>query len=372
MSSESDSWSSSACCVTDDAVKHEVHAMNVTVTPGQILISDDLMWDLNIYVFILLCGSVSIFGTLSNTCNMIIFFKLDFKDSMSVCLFALSLTDFLVCCIVMIGRACPIWDIFYHGEGVDPMALLYAGPAWLADSLFLCSGWILTFLSLERCVCVMFPFKVKQIFTRNRAIVAVVLIHLITASSYIPIYMSHWLEWVSEDTKVANETRVIHRLAILFSENRREIQSTVAMINSTVIPVPSLILTMGSVLWMIYGLNASSKLRHSMTSHKNTEKEGQKTDSQLTLKTRRLVKVVLFLAIIFIFLSIPRILAKSINTIFPEVNEGGRGRNLNNFVWQLARFSACLNGSMNIFIYLKINSAYQDKFREVFSTGKVL
>lgn len=116
----------------------EYHHMT-NLTEDQIVFIDKLMWYLDYYIFILLCGRVSIFRTLSKAVNMTIFFKLELKDSMPVCLFALSFTDFLISGIVMLAKVFPVLKIVCDIQGIGPTDLLYVGPEWNADALFLSS-----------------------------------------------------------------------------------------------------------------------------------------------------------------------------------------------------------------------------------------
>lgn len=220
-------------------------------------------------------------------------------------------------------------------------------------------------LSLERCICVIFPFKVKQIFTRNRAIVCVIFVYLILASIMVPFYSTQRLEWVNRDVETVNGTVSTRQQIIVFADNRETVEDYVVFMNVTVIPIPSQVIVLASMVGMAYGLTTSSKKRKSMTAaNKN---EDSKLDSKLEMKTKRLVKVVFFLATIFFICSIPRTVASYLTRIIPEVHPAtGTEANTSWFCWQFSRFFSGLNASVNFFVYLKINSSYRAKFREIF------
>lgn len=50
------------------------------------------------------------------------------------------------------------------------------------------SNWMITLITLEKCVCVMFPFSVKQLCTRRRAMVAVLIVSFITVGVNVTCY----------------------------------------------------------------------------------------------------------------------------------------------------------------------------------------
>lgn len=330
------------------------------------LITDEEIWYLNLYVNGLCCGMVALFGTANNIVNMWIFRALGLMDSMSVCLFSLALTDFLLSLVVFISRAFPIWDTFFSQDDIDPMAIWYAGFEWVAASLFNCSGWITTYLALERCVCVTFPFKVKEIFTRQRSIVVVVFIYLCNAALYIPIYVTQRLEWVDEEERVGiNETIVRSRLLLKFSNDHEDIVYYVDIITGYILPFSSLTIILGSVLWMIHGLKMSTKLRESMAS-RTDDTTWPKEASRLSYKTRKLVRIVLILAIIFTACMIPRAFAMNMCLLYPEVKHDGKERNMYNFQWHFTHFSSVINASVNIFVYVIINSSYRARFKTLF------
>ncbi|CAG5117805.1 unnamed protein product, partial [Candidula unifasciata] len=68
-------------------------------------------------------GGVSILGIWSNIFSMVIFYKLGLKDSMSVELFALSLTDLLVALVQFVSCTFYIIGILYPDSSLDIWSL---------------------------------------------------------------------------------------------------------------------------------------------------------------------------------------------------------------------------------------------------------
>lgn len=314
-----------------------------------------------------------------------------FQDSMTVCLFCLAITDFTLSFTVTCGRVLPAWETFFSTEYVDPMAVWSVAFDWMSDSFFHSSGWITTFLGIERCICVTFPFKVKYIFTRNRAIFAVLLIYTGTAFLYLPMHATNYLVWndVIVGSTIINGTVMNitkSRLEMDFLDDRIFYENIHGIINGHILPIVSLILFFGSVLWMTYGLYKSSKFRTAMTKSKANNSKPNNTDAVsgtvkdsgggsdnakrqddgLNNKTIRLVKVVLILAIVFFLCNLPRIIAMNAHVVNPEIRHFGKEYNLSNFLWHFVAFTSVINASVNIFIYLTVNSAYRAEFKELF------
>lgn len=323
--------------------------------------SEDL-FNIDIYINYLLCGIIAVFGSANNVINMIIFYRLGLKDSMSVGLMALSVTDFLASFVGLSGIAYIIVDKFVPESVIEPLSINHVSFGWLRDLLFLCSAWITTVLSIERCVCVVFPFKVKEIFTRVRCLAAVVIIYTVIISSNLPIFLSHWLVWTKVEFKIANETVLKDRLVVKYAANRRQIQLVVDVFTGAIIPIPSQVLVLISVIWMIHGLRVSSRVRHGTTT---VSKSG--ADGKLSQKEARLVKVVLFLAIILTICNTPRFLAVYAKQIFPEVAFGNKSGHVHVFMWNLVVWTTNINSAAHFFVYLIVNASYRAKFREMFN-----
>lgn len=332
---------------------------------GVPIISDEVMTGIHIYGNLLLRGSIAVFGAVNNIINMIIFYRLGLKDSMSVGLWVLSFSDFVVTFLGLFGTACFVWETFFPYTAIEPVSFEFVTVGWVRDIAQLISGWITTFLSIERCVCVVFPFKVKQIFTRTRSLVLMVVIYVVHIAVHIPVFASQWLGWTTINVNIGNETVQRQRMVVMFSDARPQIQFYIDIANGAVLPFPSQILLLISVVWMIYGLRASSRIR-TLKPTNDKDEEGSKKESKLSFKERRLVKVVLFLAIILFVCNIPRFLAVYAKQIFAEVSIGRQYANLYVLLWNLAAFAGIVNSSVNIFVYMIINSSYRATFKTLF------
>lgn len=323
------------------------------------------MFYINIYMHFIVCGSIALFGSVNNIFNMVIFHKLGFKDSMSVGLMALSFTDFLVAFLSVVRIGFFVWDELKPNSHIDPLGVNHISIGWWRDLLFLCSAWVTTFLSIERCVCVVFPFKVKRIFTKTSATVVIIVIYVVHIAAHMPVFLSQRLGWTMVEVETDNGTVYQDRLVAMFSDNRPQIQLYIDVANGAVLPMPSQFLVLISVMWMIYGLKMSSRIRNPNALSEKDDSQ-YKTQSNLSSKERRLVKVVMFLAIILTLCNIPRFIAVYAKQIFPEVSFQNSLGNLYMLLWNIAILASIVNSSVNIFVYLIVNTNYRQKFKELF------
>ncbi|CAG5117952.1 unnamed protein product, partial [Candidula unifasciata] len=118
-------------------------------------LSHNLVDVLNIYAPLFL----SICGVFSNVINLVIFWKLSLKDSMSVSLFALSLADFLSAFLYTMVCLCYLTNKLYPSSNIDAWALGFFAFGWMVNAMYLTSCWITAMITIERCFCVVFPFK---------------------------------------------------------------------------------------------------------------------------------------------------------------------------------------------------------------------
>ncbi|KAK6978569.1 mu-type opioid receptor [Biomphalaria glabrata] len=127
---------------------------------------------------------------------MYIFVKMQLHDSMTVELFSLALADFLIAALELgivsmdiIDRLCPLTYI-------DLQTLGHVLFAMAVNAAYLISCWITVIISLERCISVAYPFRVKQLFTIQRSCVALLVVYVVHIVIFVPGFVIEKMEWV--------------------------------------------------------------------------------------------------------------------------------------------------------------------------------
>ncbi|BFZ09214.1 hypothetical protein BsWGS_12253 [Bradybaena similaris] len=330
-------------------------------------ISDDVMPYLHISLNIVARTIISVVGMASNLINMIIFAKLGLKDSMSVGLFSLSLTDFLVTGIQLASCISFIIDLLCPNTSTDVRFLGYYTLAWATSALYDVSCWITAFVSAERCCCVVSPFKVKLVFTRCRCIVVTLTIYAIYIGMHVPIFIIDRMKSVETISLLGNSTTTGIKESMFSIILNPEIVIVEYILNFTA-GVPMWFASQAAVIvcavWMGYSLETSSKVRHKTGSDSKTDRQlsvHSKHSSTLSNRERRLVNVVLVLAITLTCCNIPTMITTTVYYTFPGTSTYQQ-ENLSSVLWALAYTFSTFGCSIGFVVYLKLNASYRREF----------
>ena len=131
----------------------------------------------------------AVLGILSNIVNVVVFSKMTPRDTMTISLTALAVSDLLFSCLAMshfIIGACIVSGIQVVWS-VDLKSLQYIAFVWTRPVFHKTSIAITMFMSCERSFCVVKPFLVKQIFTNRRVTFIIVAIYCIVIALFLPV-----------------------------------------------------------------------------------------------------------------------------------------------------------------------------------------
>ena len=150
----------------------------------------------NIHAFILvnyviLCNSIAVFGILSNVVNALVFYKQGFTEAITVSLFAMSLSDLcqLVMVVLVSNFHIPML-VVRSNFTVFLNRLIYFVCGILRICFSRISIWITVLITLERCVCILLPLKVRVIFTSKRVAVVIAVISFVIFVASTPVFAS--------------------------------------------------------------------------------------------------------------------------------------------------------------------------------------
>ncbi|KAH9493219.1 hypothetical protein Btru_020918 [Bulinus truncatus] len=336
-------------------------------------ISDEVMEYLDLSLTITVHGIFSVAGVVSNIVNVVIFVKLGLKDSMSIGLLTLSLTDLAVTVLQLASCCSYLVKLVIPDSPVDPWFLGGYIFSWSRYVAYLISCWITTVIAVERCFCVVSPFTVRQMFTRTRCVAVLLAICLFHVCIHLPVFIYARVEWTRQslglDSSPDNETLYSDRyvLTVVFNGDSARWEMLSDMIAGISLSVLSQVILLICTLWMIYSLKASSKIRMVKDQNRATEKDARETsdkdDATLSPKERRLVKVVLFMAVNLSACNVPRFVTIAVHHILPGMNLGAY-QNLDTVFWEISYIFGTICCTTNTLVYFKLNS----KYRRVFKT----
>ncbi|KAK3796789.1 hypothetical protein RRG08_045795 [Elysia crispata] len=149
-------------------------------------------------------ASVLIIGSIAipiNVANISVFWKMGLSDLSNLKFFVLSIFDFLTSILIMlIPFISPPLDSMMGSHYVTYITIteLFAAPVMYAAMA--CGAWTTAIISMERCICVLLPLKVKLFFTHRTTAVLLLGIFLYQA---VVLFINFWAFSVKLETSQA-------------------------------------------------------------------------------------------------------------------------------------------------------------------------
>ncbi|KAK0042219.1 FMRFamide receptor [Biomphalaria pfeifferi] len=332
--------------------------LNATTALKQSIPLEPLFVDYLIVTLNVVCGEViSVIGIVANGVSIAVFCKLGFHDSVDVTLTALAISD--------IGS---LVSLQFYNIMVNPWMSSAQLPFEPPDATILFSvyphiyfirvtGLITAFAALERCVCVVLPLKVKDIFTCKRAMLIILILFLISISNVIAPYYYFRFGWILSPERNSSILRIIPKknwyfgigLSYMFNDIFIQYLTFAVLIACTVI--------------------TSVTLHRNATWKKSISKGGyRKVENKVSLKEIKVVKMLYFVSVTFIVCLLPLSTTLTAVGVVEDLS-------LNGAYYQVARLCYCVSftmetvsSSMNAFIYYSMSSKYKRAFMTLFVT----
>ncbi|XP_005113578.3 uncharacterized protein LOC101860954, partial [Aplysia californica] len=159
-----------------------------TFPPWSLLVAEILL-------HVSLSRIVSVFGIGSNIINITVFCKQGFKETITVGLVGLAISDFgtVVGGLVLAECFNPLMP--YEEWRVKNREVQYLAGSFPRVCFARITGLITVYITLERCLCVAIPLHVKRMLKPKRTFVTVLCIYALVISSIMPVYVGYSLDW---------------------------------------------------------------------------------------------------------------------------------------------------------------------------------
>lgn len=237
--------------VHTDSQSGEFVPLEIFVTNDQRRIAEIII-DLS-FSFIVACV-----GIVTNILVVIVFSKQGFKDSVSVSMTIIACWDFFKCVAGVLQRL------------PGPMSLASAALAkswsnisaiefnyFLSFSTYVASV-LAAYVSVERCLCVSMPFKVKELITPKVALFFGLLISAVVFGCFMVMFFVYDIVWIFSDH--FNATIAVYVNNVFFSRNPGPLFQYYNL-SGIVWPTSSLGIIAGSTAIIAYHLRKSSQFR---------------------------------------------------------------------------------------------------------------
>lgn len=221
------------------------------------------------------------------------------------------------------------------------------------------ASFINAFITLERCLCIAMPLKVKEIITPRKTKIINVSIFIFMIAIFSPFYYVNRLEWRYNFIK--NKTL----LTLVFTDDKVFVETITFPIHSVSMSVISLVCVVVCTIILIIKLTKKSKWRqeHSVSATSALDVSSR--------KDQKVVKMVTSISVLFIVCYTPATISFVMMTCFPEFSIAGKFKNTFYVVWSLTVLLETLSSSVNIFIYFSMSSKFKAIFLGMFNKWEI-
>lgn len=301
---------------------------------------------------------LQVFGMTGNCLNVIVFWRIGLKDSVSSSFFALSisdlsylLTNFFVWMLYLLHRL--VVDSWIKFNDVSFFIV------WYAHWFMATSVLITTYIAIQRCCCVALPLKMKSFFTTRRNAGIILSLFLITTALYLPILSGRGIKMYVDPTTNSSW------IGVWRNANQDYIVEVLDYIVGMLLPIVTQAITVTCMIILVTSLRISSKFRQSAKATGTDSNVGQKVKAKS--KDIQVVKAVTFVTLIFILSNTLPIVFALTRRIEPRFNNWQRYWRLFIIMAILKDTVQQLSASLNILVYYSFNTAYKNTLRNLFS-----
>ncbi|GFO28799.1 chemosensory receptor a [Plakobranchus ocellatus] len=306
---------------------------------------------------------------IANSLCIAVFLKLGFYEPSNISLTALAICDFILAMLITWSNLC-LWLTYhnvrlpFHGVNVSSYT---GGHQWAFLSSTI--AWITAYISFERCLCILFPLKVRRLITPRGTFVTMLIIILLTFCPSFFIYIRYKFVWLFDphlNITILNTIPVNSIFAIL-------IEKISIVICGVIQPLLAFIIVLICTFLLVVQLKKISSWRLSVSSAKsqrvkpdeNPASSSSAAEARISQKEERLIKMVVAIATIFIVNYVPTFILLVCHVIFDEFNLFGVYSRIFIVSGYISSFGQPISGSVNMLIYYKMASKFRSVFRRL-------
>lgn len=286
------------------------------------------------------------FGLSTCIVNTIVYWRLGFGESANITFMAMSAFNLIAWFIHLVKQ------ILSAVEIIASMATLVVISTYSRGFAYVQIQLIIVYLSLERCICIMLPLKVRDILTPRRVILINVIIAIFGFVCYIPVWLNP------------------RRLPWLYDPNPNLSQWDILSLTFIGIAVPAsaeIVIVVCTGI-MLHGINQSVKFRQRCATVRGSgTAKSVKRIKIMTRKDLKLTKVVVLLAMKNCISILPSLVGSFLRAVIPDMDWNKQYEGLYEMFYSLGMKSRVINCLTDIFVYYNASSKYRKQFRVLFS-----
>ena len=327
------------------------------------IISDSVREQFELIVGYWIVFFLSALGVITNSLTMIVFIRQGFRDSVNVSLFSIAVWDQIKCLSGVVYRL--------HGPVglIDPVSgIILKWASWpVLIYLPIFAGYVsyglATYVSIERCLSVSMPLKVKSLMKPRLTTWLMVGLSIIIFGSFSSVIFVYKVEYTFNSYYNTSLPRVTTG-SLYFALNGVILK----MYKYLGIFYPAIfctIMTVSSAIIVIQLRRSAANFRPDRGKHGGRNTFGT-TSVNLTPRDVKVTRMLLVVILVYIMDFFPRLCKYLASLIEPEFFAYNRLHNLmqiaSNTIWILD----FLNASVNFFIFMSMSTNFKTTFYETF------
>ncbi|RUS73844.1 hypothetical protein EGW08_018388 [Elysia chlorotica] len=307
--------------------------------------------------------AVAMFGMTSNIFIIVTFAKMGFSESINISYCALCISDILCVATFTWNAICFIPAFVDLDLPFLPSEVVVITGGALSDTFSKTTAWITAFISLERCLCVVFPLRVKDIVGHRRTIFIVVTIFVLTilpltsVTFYISVF-DNKLDLDRNRTLVGVRYRTSALANVLYDMNfvyKLVFMNTAPLFIVLVCSVSMAVQLSRSAFWRLQQSGGAV----------SQDSGGESRAERKYLKDIRVAKTVLAIATCFIVLETLGTIKVLVSTTWQDFRPVGAYSRTFKLVSRLAFLLSLTNSSVNFVIYYNMGSRFRHTVKQL-------
>ena len=285
-------------------------------------------------------------GFPANCINMAVFFKQGLKERINLCLFSLALVDLSCLSLTFVFYAERLYTQFTNGEriGVVYRYMLNNNVLGLCGIVY-GPMFLSVIVSIERCICVLFPMKAKScIPTRTIAFIIVVGVLCLVSARFAVTAMYQVTCFYEMRTQRFSWQPYVNDY---YFRNKAMINALNSVFYGVLMTVGCPVIVLATTTITVVRLTHVVRWR-------------SQTSSSLSSKEVGVTKMLIALSIEFFVLSIPIIVLRVVPVFEPRLRAGGEFANSFNLLTGVSEVCGSMSSSVNIFVYYFTGTRYRE------------
>ncbi|GFO37425.1 chemosensory receptor a [Plakobranchus ocellatus] len=305
-------------------------------------------------------------GLITNSLNVAVFIKMGLTETTNISMLSLAVSDFLSCLLGLWTYLCYIPE-FRNIPNLpfEPIEVSSETGSNLRPYVTRTGALITAFITLERCLCVVLPMKVKRIITIPVTRITMIVIYAITLIPYTahPLFTTMgWKYYPHLNKTLIGAIPTNNSIAPIFL-------TIIMYLVGFIFLLSAIIIILVCTLFLVITLAKSLRWRDSMRKQTQPRASSGQTSSQKPSESRkedRLIKMVVVIATLFIVSHLPGTILIFVLPVADDYVE----KNFNDpsAMLQVSFIFAfeLVNNSVSFFVYYLIGTKFRFTFRQMF------